>query len=264
MKSCFSILFISVFSHSLMSQKLDSFNPESPGKMQVGLSSGYYTNFNDYWTIPDLGISGWGWNMNIRYPLKSILSGKINLFYGFVDKISIQPWQANEKLIQFKEIGLVEEVFDIYRLENGHPDGFWFPNYRNKSKSVSLDVICSVANIIRRIDKKDLSWDIYSSFGIGLLNRSYALNLYDDDGLIYRDLINKSQFDFNKYDTSAGRKMLKQDVPKIFDDSYETDSKIKSINLMVYTFNGGISKNIWERFLIGFEYKRLFYPKSDH
>lgn len=251
-------------SHISMSQNIDKI-PETTatGKMEVGFSSGYFTNFNEYWGFSELAIHGWGWNLIARYPLKSILSGKINLFYGYVDRVSISPWEATDNTSQFQKIGLVEEVFDIYRPENGHPDGFWFPNYRNKSKSMNADLIFSISNLISKIDKKEFSWEIYGSIGFGLLNKNYSLNLYDDNGDLYSDLIRKVQFDFNTFNSSEGRKKLRKDIPKFFDNSYETDSEIRPINLFSYSFNGGISKSIGDRFLIGFEFRKLFYPKSE-
>ena len=204
--------------------------------------------------------NGSGYGLRFRLPMKKILSIQTGLSYYIFKYIEPQPYPAD--IIQ-PNVGLIEPLFDSYRTVNGHPDGFWFPSLKNTYLAIDLSTNISVINTINYFFNKKSSWDLSVDMGIGFMQKSIFLDLYDETKHVYVDLVNKVNLSNESFDTFSGRKHIRQSIGSLYDGKYETRSNVNKLNYLFYTYGLSLTKLIFKNIEVGLNYKVLKYKNSD-
>jgi hypothetical protein len=200
--------------------------------------------------------AGYGVGLHLRKAIHYVFSLRGDLFYGQASGMDPQPWatQANGG-------GLVENfannVYSKYDNEEG-----WFPAHKTTYIYGALQAVINIGNLLFHKDRNKWNW--YVAVGVGLDTHKAMLDLLDENGNAYTDLVTRSGYTAANFDTKAGRADIKDALDGIYDGDYETEGfKKKGIfrlgdetNIhVVWTGSMGISRKISKRFNIGIEHQ---------
>jgi len=204
--------------------------------------------------------NGSGYGLRFRMPMKKILSLQAGISYSIFKYIEPQPFPAD--IIQ-PNVGLIEPLFDSYRTANGHPDGIWFPSLKNTYFAIDLSTNISVINIFNYFFNKKSSWDLSIETGIGMMQKSIYLDLFNKSNQVYVNVINNISILNESSDTFEGRKRIRQAIGSLYDGKYETRSNVNNLNYLFYTYGLSLTKLIFRNIEVGLNYRVLKYKNND-
>ena len=236
------------------------YNSRPKNSWEVGLHGGHFFIDGDVdRRIP----GGWGAGLHLRKAVNYMFSLRASAFYGRALGHENQPWRH-----QSIGGGLVENVFDSYDVNSGG-SGYWFPSHRTTYIAADLAIVLNIGNLL--FHKERNKWNWYAALGIGLDHHEVKLDLLDGS-VPYDDLLNRSGFSAELFDTKAGRDEIESNLDEIYDGIYETDGfKKKGIFRVGDDFNihaifvpsMGISRKITKRINIALEHQ-IFLSDNDY
>ncbi len=217
---------------------------------EVGLHLGHY--FIDGDVDRELP-GGYGIGIHLRKAVHYAFSLRGDFFYGQAKGLDPQPWTASN----FGG-GLVENTFDPYDSESAG----WFPAHKTRYMYFALQGVLNIGNILFHNDRNKWNW--YITLGAGFDTHKTMLDLLDADGNAYSDLVRRSGFTGEKFNTKSGRSEIKSALNDIYDGDYETEGfKKKGIfrlgdetNIhVVFTGSMGVARKISKRLNVGIEHQ---------
>lgn len=236
------------------------YNSRPKNSWEVGLHGGHFFIDGDVdRRIP----GGWGAGLHLRKAINYIFSIRASAFYGIAKGIENQPWR-HESIGG----GLVENTFDPYSPAVDGP-GYWFPSHKTTYISGDLAVVLNIGNLL--FHKERNKWNWYAALGIGLDHHEVKLDLLDGS-VPYDDILRRSGFTPDLFDTKAGRDQIESNIDGIYDGIYETDGfKKKGIFRVGDDFNihavfipsMGIARKINKRINVALEHQ-IFLSDNDY
>ncbi len=203
-------------------------------------------------------VPGCGYGLHIRRAIHYIFSVRVDGFYGVTYGCDPQP-SSSGLLPEQTYTGPGGEIRDVFR---GYgPQNPWFANYRLRMYSLSLQGILNVGNIL--FHKPTNKWNWYMVIGLSGYSHQTDLNLRDENGNMYTNLIALSNYDNLDFNTRSGRNEIKKNLNNIYDDSYETKAypkkgifrfNDKTHVHLAFTGGVGVARKINRRFNIALEY----------
>lgn len=244
------------------------FSSKPKNSWELGFSVGHFFIDGDVdREIP----AGHGVTAHLRKSINYVLSLKGSVFYGKAKGLEAQP-ARHRNFTDLNGVvggGLVEETFLDYDPKLGGP-GVWFPAHETTYIGGYLSAVINVGNLL--FHKERNKWNWYVSVGVGLDHHTAKLDLLDNNGLPYMDLISRVNWNHADFDTKAGRDRIKSELSGIYDGVYETEGFKKAgifrvgddFNIhVIFVPSMGISRKISKRFNIGFEHQ-IFLSDNDY
>ncbi|MBK9107711.1 MAG: hypothetical protein IPM92_04845 [Saprospiraceae bacterium] len=180
--------------------------PPKPKHMwEIGVGVGNYFISGDV----DYCLPGYGFALHVRRALHYAFSIRADLFYGIAYGLEPQPYNSS--------LDNEQEVFYGYGTNAG--GNSWFPSYRTKYLSASLQGVLNIGNILFHKDHNVWNW--YMFVGLGLDHHKTELDLKDQNG-VYKNLVQLTGFTVDRFNTSKGRSEIKDKIENIYDGKYET------------------------------------------
>ena len=207
--------------------------------------------------------NGYGMGVIIRYPTNSVFSVQSEISYYQINGVDPQPYPANLNPLD-PTYGLVETLFNEYRYENGHPDGYWFPLFQNRMLSAEVSLSLNLIKGINYFFQKKLSWNLAFQCSMGVMHKDIYLNLYDESDQPYIDLIHKLNFTSDKFDTVKGRQELRNNIKELYDDSFETKNNFSPKYYFSTSYGITLSKRVFKHIDFGINYKYVNYSYNDN
>ncbi len=201
--------------------------------------------------------SGFGFGLHLRKALYYLFSVRYGLFYG--QAYGVEPFPRRSALLN------EQDVFAGYGPENP-----WFAMYRTRFLSGSVEGIVNLGNLL--FHQQTTRWNYNVAIGVGAASYNTYLNLRDEHGNIYQDLLNKVGWTYEKFNSNRGRREIKNTIKRIYDKTFETPGPKKAgifrindqINFnAMFTFSAGVAYKVNRRFNIGFEHK-IIWIDSDY
>ena len=221
---------------------------------ELGIHAGHFFIDGDVdRTIP----GGFGVGLHLRKAVHYAFSVRADLFYGVAKGLDPQNW-GHYTVGSPIGGGLVEPTYSMYA---NNPDG-WFPSHKTSQVYGVMQGIINIGNIL--FHQKNNKWNWYMTIGAGLSSHKTKLDLLDASGNPYTNLLTRTGWTSEKFDTKAGRKEIKDALKGIYDGKYETEGFKKAgifrlgdktnIHAM-FTGSVGVSRKISKRFNIGIEHQ---------
>jgi hypothetical protein len=179
--------------------------------------------------------------LRFQYPAKGFLTYQLGFSYNIKTYIEPQGYSTNSANIG---IGIIEPMFAPYLKENGHPDGVWFPSYKNTMIIGDAGLRLSFLQLLTGYEAT--TWDIGLNLGIGVMRKSIHLDMLYGDNQAYSDISSKvGGYSFN---TSDGRDEIRRRIDKLYDGKYETADNLNNLYQIVisngidvrYSFDFGL------------------------
>ncbi|MFZ1751996.1 MAG: hypothetical protein WAU01_17505 [Saprospiraceae bacterium] len=172
-------------------------NDDEKQKPQLGITvhTGYYR------VNGDIDGHGIGMGGRIHIPVHYILSMRFNLMVSQARGLSYQPWYGTN----INSGGLVESIYQPYQ---NNPGG-WFPSYRFTQATFEMEGVMDILKIITKTT--NIHFDqigIYVTGGFGVIGKTTDLDLLDQNGLPYDDLVNRSGSSTSSIETQKGRREI--------------------------------------------------------
>ena len=229
-----------------------SYTPQPKNAWELGVHFGNFVVAGDVdYQMPNLGVG-----LHLRKAINYVFSLRGDFFYGQAKGLDPQFWTHSS----FGG-GLVEPSFDAYQNTNTG----WFPSYRTRMGYASLQGVINIGNIL--FHKERNTWNLYTALGIGLSTHSTMLDLLDEGGNPYADMVNRAGYTAEKFDTRAGRKEIKDAVKGIYDGTYETAGPKQAgvfrlgddtnLNTM-FSVSVGVSRKLSKRLNLALEHQVMF------
>jgi len=230
--------------------------PARPKNMwELGIHAGHFFIDGDVdRKIP----GGFGTGLSFRKAVNYIVSMRFDFFYGNAKGLETQPWRHRSA-----GGGLVENTFDAYNAANA-ADQYWFPSHKTRYIYGAMQCVFNVSNIL--FHKERNKWNSYVTVGVGLDNHETMLDLLDPNGNAYTDLVARSGFTPQLFNTLAGRNDIKSNLESIYDGEYET-SGFKKAGIFrlgddtnihaVFTASAGLSRKLSKRLNLGLEHQMM-------
>ncbi|NNK89855.1 MAG: OmpA family protein, partial [Saprospiraceae bacterium] len=130
--------------------------------------------------------------------------------------------------------------------------------------------VINVGNLL--FHKERNKWNWYATLGVGLDHHTAKLDLLDNNGLPYMDLISRLNWTRDEFNTKVGRDRIKSELGVIYDGVYETEGFKKEgifrigddFNIhVVFVPSMGVSRKISKRLNIGIEHQ-IFLSDNDY
>lgn len=227
--------------------------PARPKDMlELGIHAGHFFLDGDVdRRIP----AGYGVGLHLRKALHYVFSIRLDAFYGQTWGLDPQPWSHSSE-----GGGLVEPVFDPY----GDPstDGYWFPAHKTTYVYGAMSAVLNIGNLL--FHKERNKWNWYTSLGVGFDHHKAMLDLLDENGNPYTNLLAQTGYTPDLFNTRAGRKDIKDNLKNIYDGDYETEGFKKAgifrlgdeTNIhFVWIASMGVARKLGKRFNIGLEHQ---------
>ena len=223
--------------------------PAKPRDMwELGLHFGHFAIDGDVDRLTPF-YSGFGFGVHARKSLYYVFSMRYSLFYGQAYGLEPQPYGNSLRPEQY--------VFKGYG-----PENYWFPSYRTRMGNATIEVIMNLGNLL--FHKASNKWNLNVGVGVGGAIHDTYLDLRDENGRLYTNLVSATGWSYPKFDTRQGRKDIKAELNKIYDGTYETRGPYKKGLFRLqdkYNVNGsftasvGVARKVNDRFNIGLEHK---------
>jgi hypothetical protein len=249
MKSLFVISLILLRSIFTFAQDTSFENSPARKKFGIGFNTGLFMLKAD---IPGIGVAN---GLNFHLGVNSTLSLRLNTIVGSAKGLSAQPWRSS----RFGG-GLVESVYSPYA---NNVQG-WFPSYKYEQTSIQLEGLLSLTRLIaKQIDADFRFIDLHVIGGYGIFFHITSLDLLDGNQNPYPTLIGSTSWTPEKYDSKNGRKSIRNQLTKIYDGKYETQS-LAIATIHTYSYGASLRFNISPNFGVGLEAKIIKYPGSNY
>jgi len=180
-------------------------------------------------------------------------------------------WSLEAKINYSRSFGL--DVFPSFGLEDISPSIFqgydisnpYFYAFKNVYSSLEINSLFELSNLGFKMNP---NINYYIGIGAGMGNSNTTLNIRDDQGQVYQNLIGISSFgNLNDPNTQEGRDNITKLVVEYYDDTYETPGPKRSgqfrlgdeTNVFVHAaLTFGVSYRLNRKLNIGFEYQNKF------
>ncbi len=219
-------------------------------KLGVGLHTGFYNLHTD---IMPPAFENPGFGIYVRVPIARVLDVKLNYTRSVSKGMDVQPWFHQSVVTPFNG-GLVGDVYSPYEnIEQG-----WFPSYK---ATISSFEILGQLQFLRRI-KNDFPFgdklDLYLLAGLGFVNFQTKLDLLDKDNQPYLNLIDRTNWTFDRFNTQVGMQEIKKSIEAIYDHTYESNGPTGDHGTEVsIVFGAGLSYAMAKNIKLGLEYKTM-------
>ncbi|HRG67834.1 MAG TPA: OmpA family protein [Saprospiraceae bacterium] len=223
--------------------------PPKPKHMwELGLGVGHYFIHGDV----DPKIPGYGLSLHMRRAINYSFSFRLDFFYGTAFGLEPQPYT--------KALEVETSVFQGYGTQNA-----WFPAYKTQYYYGAIEGILNIGNILFHKDRN--KWNSYLILGAGLDHNNTKLDLRDENGNVYTNLISLSEYSDAAFNTRQGRIDIKKKLRGLYDGDYETPAfKKKGIFRLndktnihpIFIVGVGISRKINRRINIALEHQVHF------
>lgn len=203
-------------------------------------------------------LGGFGTGIHFRKAINYIVSLRFDFFYGQAKGLEPQPWKHKRS-----GGGLVEPTFDDYNTDVAE-DRFWFPSHQTRYVYGAFECIFNVSNIL--FHKERNKWNSYLGVGAGLDNHVAKLDLLGPNNQPYQNLVQRSGFTPQSFNTRSGRSDIKNNLEDIYDGDYETEGFKKAgifrlgdeTNIhAVFIASAGLSRKLSKRLNIGLEHQMM-------
>lgn len=254
MKTIFSIIFLMVsylhcYSQSESHGEIEEDQEENKKIIGFSLHSGLYK------VNADIDGSGLGLGARIHIPVNAILSLRVNYFNSFSMGLSSQPWTHSNQ-----GGGLVENQYEPYR-DNAQG---WFPSYKFRQSTIELEGLLNLVPLLNKTANFNLSgFDVYILGSYGFFGHRVDLDLLDESGKPYENLVSLSGWTIEKFNFDSGRKEIKNKLIGYYDGVYETQMNT-AIRNKTYSYGAGLKYHVSPSFSIGLEYKNANYKDFDY
>ncbi len=209
--------------------------------------------------IADIPGNGYGYGVRLIAPMNATLSLRLNYFGTSSSGISLQPWTHSSVGTPFGG-GLVEYIYQPYQ---NNPDG-WFPSYSFSQFTIELEGLLSITKLLnKQFDMPVYNFDLYILGSYGFYRHTTRMDVLDQNGKPYINLISKTGWTNEKFDTKEGREAIKKAITDIYDGEYETQLSV-AIKKITYSYGAGLKFNINSRLNLGIEYKIIKYSNFDY
>ena len=216
---------------------------------------------------------GYGLGLHLRKSIHYVFSVRADLFYGKATGLDPQPWSSDRASATggnlnagggLKEYGPNDpDYVEDYRKYVGSEG--WFPSHQTTYIYGALQGVINIGNLLFHKDRNKWNW--YVALGVGLDNHNTKLDLLDEGGNAYPDLVTQTGFNTtNPFDTKDGRSAIKDRLNEIYDGVYETDGFKKQgifrlgddTNIhVVWTGSMGVSRKLSRRINLGIEHQLM-------
>ncbi len=217
--------------------------------IEIGIKGGHFFIDGDVdREIP----AGWGVGLHMRKALHYVFSIKGELFYGKARGLDPQPSSQN----------LIPENFGNGVFAGYGPANPWFFSHETTYIAATLEGVVNIGNLLFHQERNKWNW--YAAMGVGLDTHQTMLDLRDGNGELYNNLVTLVDWDFQKFNTQAGRVEIKDNLRQVYDGVYETEGPQKAgifrigdeTNIhVVSTVSSGVSRKINKRINVGLEWK---------
>jgi len=218
---------------------------------ELGIHLGHFFIDGD---VDEKIFGGYGLGLHLRRAIHYVFSLRADFFYGQASGLETQPWRHRTE-----GGGLVEPVFAPYR--NGEE---WFPSYRTRQVYGALQGVLNIGNIL--FHKERNKWNWYMTFGAGFGSHKAMLDLLDENGNTYTDLLDRTNWTAERFNTQDGRSDIKSRLSDIYDGDYETEGFKKAgifrlgdeTNIhFLFTSSMGVARKLSRRINIGLEHQLI-------
>ncbi len=238
-----------------------SYSAKPKNAWELGIHAGHYLIDGD---VDRLLPAGYGLGLHLRKAVHYAFSIRADLFYGQAKGLETQPWN-HSSVIGSNGIGggLVEPEYSPYNINGtNNTDGQWFPSHKTRQVYGAFQGIINIGNLLFHKDRNKWNW--YIGVGAGLNSYKTKLDLLDAAGNPYTNLVQRTDWTFEKFNSKSGRGDIKTALKDIYDADYETEGPKKAgifrlgdetnIHFM-FTGSVGVSRKINNRFNIGLEHQ---------
>lgn len=236
---------------TVQKKKLNKYKDQS----EIGIHFGNMTISGD---VNKNIISGFGTGIYYRKALNYAFSIRGELLYGKTSGLNSTPSDYN--LLQ------EQNIFAGYGPENP-----WFFAYQTTYMNANIQGVLELSNISATGRLKH--WNYYIFAGIGFDSHSTMLDLKDENGQVYQNLIETTEWNTtNDYNTINGRRNIRNILKSTYDGVYETPGFKKEgafrlgdeTNIhMNATLGAGISRKFGRKFSLGLEHQ-FFISDNDY
>lgn len=253
-KTIFSIIFLMVsylhcYSQSESNGEIEEDQKENKKIIGFSLHSGLYI------VNADIDGSGLGLGARINIPVNAMLSLRVNYFNSFSKGLSSQPWTHSSQ-----GGGLIENEYEPYR---DNVQG-WFPSYKFRQSTIELEGLLNLAPLLNKTANFNLSgFDVYILGSYVFFGHRLDLDLLDESGKPYENLVSLSGWTIEKFNLDSGRKEIKNKLIGYYDGDYETQMNT-AIRNKTYSYGAGLKYHVSPSFSIGLEYKNVNYKDFDY
>ena len=208
-------------------------------------------------------FGGYGFGAHLRKALNYFTSIRLDGYYGKASGLETQPWRNRSVGGGLVESNEQFSGWDAYDPNSGGADG-WFPAYSTTYYYGTVQVLFNLSNLLFHQERN--KWSFHTALGFGFDHHSTMLDLLDGNDQPYEDLIARTGFTREFFNTKAGRDAIKSELKSIYDGEYETEGFKKEgifrlgddYNIHgVFTASLGLSRKISRRFNIGFEHQMM-------
>lgn len=227
------------------------YQPRPKHMWELGIGVGQYFIAGDV----DTRYPGYGFSLHLRRALGYALSIRLDGFYGIAYGLEPQPYTD--------ALDNEQDVFKGYGTASGN--NAWFPAYKTQYFYGAAQAVFNIGNIL--FHKDHTNWNFYSFVGIGLDHNITKLDLRDPNGNVYTNLINKTGYTADRFNTKKGRSEIKDELNNIYDGTYETEAPKKrgvfrfndETNVHVAFMGGlGVSRRLSRRVNLAIEHQVTF------
>lgn len=207
----------------------------------------------------DVDGSGIGYGLRLITPVNTTLSLRLNIFRSTATGLSYHSW-THSSVSNPIGGGLVENIYQIYR---DNQEG-WFPSYRFSQSTFEIEGIININKLINK--QLDINFEIFDLFilgSYGIFSYKTELDLLDKNGSPYTNLLTKTNWTYEKFDTKDGRKEIRENLSQIYDGNYESEF-IGAIRNKTYSYGGGLKVDLNTNLNLGLEYKIINYHDFDY
>lgn len=223
-----------------------SYSAKPKNAWELGIHAGHFFIDGDVDTrIP----GGFGVGLHLRKAIHYAFSLRGDFFYGKTKGLDPQP--SGDNLLP------EQSVFAGYG-----PANPWFFSYKTTYGYVAMQGVINIGNLL--FHSPSNKWNWYTTIGVGLDSHSTKLDLKDENGAYYTNLIKDAGYTDESFNTQSGRSDIKNKLDAIYDGDYETPGyKKKGIFRLgdetnvhvVFTASMGIARKISKRINIGLEHQ---------
>jgi hypothetical protein len=204
---------------------------------------------------------GFGSSLRFRILSDNVITIQVGALCNQIKYIAPQGYSSDNTL---GNSNLPGKIFDPYLKSNGHPDGIWYPSFKNTMIGADLTAITSLRNVLSKYFQKNTSWDVSIDFGLGFMQKDITLDLLDTNQQPYSNLPTiTGAANGVSFDTADGRKAIRESITNTFDNKYETESNIGKLNYLMSTYGLTISKIFARKYVLGINYKTIMYNNNN-
>ncbi|MBK9688535.1 MAG: hypothetical protein IPO65_12585 [Saprospiraceae bacterium] len=194
----------------------------------------------------------------IMLPIAKLLDIRLNYTRSIVRGIGLEPLQRYTSGGELTG-ALVEPVYPLRNTQG------WFPSYKTTISTFEIQGQIQLLRIVNNNLPVDDKHDLYFFGGFGLSYFRAKLDLLDTDNEPYENVIAKTNWSFDKFNTTEGREQIRTAIKSLYDQNYESDSPNDSKGIPInIIYGGGLSVIVAKNVKLGFEYKTMYFKGMEY